>query len=267
MNSSIRTRIALVTLAISAMLLACSSAQVLAFVSTPTPVGVIDELATYVVKPGDTFGGIARQFNMTVEQLIALNVERYPSIARDPSTLRAGWQLRVSNSLQPNTPRANQTAEATSTHVDLAQTAKLIAEEINAARAGRNLVPLREDSALKGFANDRSVDLIARDYFSHNDPQTGQEPFLRYLQANNYAYRSAGENIAEIKNDAGWVPPLLTVAARYTPAELSDEFSRGWLNSKEHRANIFNEVYRRTGVALAVSKDGRRIVATQLFSD
>ncbi len=262
-----RTRLALVALAAAVMMLACDSAQTLVFISTPTTVAPTDGLITYVVKPGDTFSGIARQFNMTVEQLIALNNERYPSLARDPSTLKTGWQLRVSNRSQTGVPHASQTVEATSTHVDLFLTAKLLTEAINAARAGRNLVPFREDAVLKNIANARSVDMIARDYFSHNDPQTGQEPFLRYLQANGYAYRYAGENIAEIKNDVGWVPPLLTVAARYTPAELSDEFARGWLNSKEHRANIFNEMYRRTGVALAISSDGRRIVATQVFSD
>ncbi len=109
--------------------------------------------------------------------------------------------------------------------------------------------------------------MIARNYFSHYDPETSQEPFLRYLQATNFKYRFAGENIAEIKNDAGVVPPWLRVAVRYSPPELAAEFVAGWLKSPDHRANIFNTNYRRTGVALAVSADGRRIVATQTFAD
>ncbi len=262
MIDSSKIRIALFALVVTAVTLACDGAQALVFTSTPTPVSVGSSI--YVVKPGDNFGGIAKQFNVTVEQLIALNMDRYPSLARDPSTLRVGWQLRVPS---PARTAAALTPPATITHVDLGQTAELVIQEINAARAGRNLVPLRADPVLRNIANDRSVDMIAREYFSHNDPQTGQEPFLRYIQANGYSYRQAGENLAEIKNDAGWVPPLLTVAARYTPAELAEEFSRGWLNSKEHRANIFNDAYRRTGVALAISGDGRRIVATQVFSD
>jgi uncharacterized protein YkwD len=262
-----RNRFALLTLILSGMLLACNSSQALVFMYTPTPIAAANDFAIYMVKAGDTFSGVAHQFNLTVEQLIALNVDRYPSLARDPSTLKVGWELRVPNPSQTAAPRASQTAEATSTHVDLALTARLLTEAINVARAGRNLVPLREDAALKNMSNDRSVDMVQREYFSHHDPQTGQEPFLRYLQASKYTYRLAGENIAELKNDAGWVPPLLTVAARYTPAELSDEFARGWLNSKEHRENIFNGAYRRTGVSLAVSRDGRRIVATQVFSD
>ena len=90
---------------------------------------------------------------------------------------------------------------------------------------------------------------------------------MRYLQAAKFFYRYAGENIAEIKNDAGWVPPWLTVASRYTPNELANEFVRGWLNSPEHRANIYSANYHRAGVALAITSDGRRIVATQVFSD
>jgi uncharacterized protein YkwD len=254
-------------LVLSFSALACDSAQFFVYQSTPTPVVPANATTIYVVRSGDTFGGIARQFNVSVEQLIALNVDLYPSLARDPSTLRAGWQLRVPNPSANAVPRDSQSADATSSRVDLPLSARLLTDAINAARAGRNLVPLREDAALKNMASNRSMDMIDRDYFSHNDPQTGQEPFLRYLQASNYRYRFAGENIAEIKNDAGWVPPILTVAARYTPAELSDEFARGWLNSKEHRENIFNESYRRTGVALAVSGDGHRIVATQVFSD
>jgi uncharacterized protein YkwD len=109
--------------------------------------------------------------------------------------------------------------------------------------------------------------MIVRNYFSHDDPGTGQEPLLRYLQAAKFAYRYAGENIAEIKNDAGWVPAWLTIAARYSTNDLADEFVKGWLNSPEHLANIFSANYRRTGVALAVSGDGRRIVATQAFAD
>jgi uncharacterized protein YkwD len=126
---------------------------------------------------------------------------------------------------------------------------------------------LRLDAGLTRIANDRSADMIAREYFSHYDPQTGQEPLLRYLQANKFAYRYAGENIAEIKNDAGWVPPWLTVAARYSSTDLAAQFVTGWLNSPEHRANILNPNYHRTGVALGVTTDGRRIVASQAFSD
>lgn len=135
-------------------------------------------------------------------------------------------------------------------------------------RTQRGLAPLRVDLTLTRIAGDRSADMIARNYFSNYDPQTGQEPLLRrYLQAANLTYQYAGEDIAEIKNESRSVPPLLTVAARYSAADLASEFLKGWLNSPESRAIILETHYRRIGVGLAMSRDGCRIVAVPVFSD
>lgn len=242
---------------------ACSLAQKV--IPSPAPTAAAAEYTIYTVQPADTLGQIAANYHLTIEQLIALNVDHYPSLARDPSSLRVGWQLRVPNPVA--SAQAKGTAEADLPRVDLNQATKLIVEGINASRAQHGLVLLRTDVVLTRISGDRSADMIAREYFSHYDPQTGQEPLLRNLQATKFTYQYAGENIAEIKNDAGWVPPLLTVASRYTATDLANEFVKGWINSPEHRANILNSRYRRTGVALAVSRDGRRIVATQVFSD
>ena len=237
-----------------AVLTACGTIKSYLGVTTESPV----EYIVYTVNQGDTLSQIATRHHVTIEELITLNSSRYPSLARDPSSLKPGWQLRVPKSTAPATevPRT-----------DLKQVAKLIIDSINNERAQKGMSLLRSDVILTRIATNRSDDLIARDYFSHYDPQTGQQPFLRYLQAENFAYRFAGENIAEVKNDSGWVPAWMTVASRYTAVDLSSQFVTGWLNSPDHRANIFNGNYRRTGVALSVSADGRRIVATQVFSD
>lgn len=236
-------------------LVACGTTQTY----LPSTTTKNDEFFLYTVQEGETVNQIATRYRITIEQLIALNSDTYPSLARDPSTLQPGWQLRLPKSAGQTTTDAPQ--------VDVKETAKQIMLEINTARAQKGYTLLRSDVALTYIANERSTDMITRDYFSHYDPQTGQEPLLRYLQATKFSYHFAGENIAEIKNDAGWVPPWLTVAARYSANDLASEFVKGWLNSAEHRANIFNNNYKRTGVALAVSSDGRRIVATQVFSD
>lgn len=236
-------------------LAACNVAQ--AF--TPTDTAAANDSILYTVQSGDTVGRIATRFHVTIEQIIDLNSDKYPSIAYDPSSIKPGWQLRV--------PRVSVAASPDTSQIDLPLATRQIIDGVNAARAQKGLLLLRSDANLARIAGDRSKDMIARNYFSHEDPQTGQEPFLRYLQATNYAYHYAGENIAELKNDAGWVPPWLTVAARYSPTDLANEFVQGWLNSPEHRANILNGNYRRTGVALAIETDGRRIVATQVFSD
>lgn len=238
------------------LLTACNVAQ--AFAPAEASASTSDYI-NYTVQSGDTVGQIATRFQVTIEQIINLNSSRYPSIARDPSSIRTGWQLRI--------PRASVAASPDTSQIDAALAMRQIIDGVNAARAQKGLTLLKSDSNLTRIAGDRSKDMIARNYFSHFDPATGQEPFLRYLQATNFAYHYAGENIAELKNDAGWVPPWLTVAARYSPTDLANEFVQGWLNSPEHRANIMNGNYHRTGVAIAVETDGRRIVATQVFSD
>jgi len=231
---------------------------------SPAPVVSADDAAIYVVQPDDTLSEIAARHATTVEQIIALNIEPYPQLARDPSLIRPGWRLRVP---APNAVASARAAPDAEHAALLEHTVLAILGEINSARAQRGLPLLREDATLKHMANDRCADMIARNYFSHNDPATGQQPLLRYLQATKYAYRSAGENIAEVKNDAFWVPPWLTVLARYSPESLAREFVTGWLNSPDHRANIYGGQYRRTGIALSASGDARRVVATQLFSD
>lgn len=56
--------------------------------STPAPL--------HRVQPGETLGAIATQHGTTVQELVALNVDRYPSLATDPGTIRVGWELVVS---------------------------------------------------------------------------------------------------------------------------------------------------------------------------
>lgn len=261
-----RIKFAFCILIVAGVLLACSFADVLSFAPAQSPSA--NATLKYAVKPGDTIGKIAQQYQITVEQLTGMNQDRYPELLRDPSLLKPGMTLVVPNLSVSSATRAAQTAESAQQAIVLSRVAQEIVSKINVARAGKNgLKLLRDEPRLMAIASRRSVDMIDRDYFSHNDPKTGQEPFLRYLQADNYPYQYAGENIAEIRNDVSWVPSPLTVVTRYTPSELADQFVTGWLNSNDHRINIFNSRYTRSGVALAATSDGRRVVATQLFSD
>ena len=260
---SLPPRLILFSIVLPVLLIGCSVLDGIPLAPTTTPAAT--GYITYTVQAGETLAQIAAKFHMTIEQLIGLNSARYPALARDPSLLQPGWQLRVP--AQNASAGARETAQASQPPIDLSPAVKAIIDAVNAARAQRGLTLLRTDAVLTSIASDRSADMIARDYFSHYDPQTGQEPLLRYLQAYGYGYLYAGENIAEIKNGSGFVLPWLTVAARYSAIELANEFVTDWLNSPEHRANIFSSHYRRTGVGLAVTRDGRRIVATQVFSD
>lgn len=50
----------------------------------------------YTVRPGDTLAAIARAYGTSLDQLVAWNAERYPSLATDPEVIESGWVLRVS---------------------------------------------------------------------------------------------------------------------------------------------------------------------------
>ena len=82
-------------------------------------------------------------------------------------------------------------------------------------------------------ADDHSADMVARDFFSHTNPD-GESPFDR-LQNAGISYRAAGENIALTGGGAEGVLSL-------------------WLGSSGHRANIERCGYTHHGVGLV---DGR----------
>ncbi len=239
----------------------CAAIQSRGIGNAPTSTPAND-FQIHTVKEGESLSQIAIKYRVTVEQLIAVNLDAYPALARDPSLIEPGWELRV-----PAASGANRAGATVQPRADLAAAAQQIIEGINTARAQRGIALLRAHSTLARIAGDRSRDMIARNYFSHSDPATGQEPLLRYLQATKFSYNLAGENIAEIKNESTWVPAPWTVAARYDTAELADRFVQDWLKSPEHRENIFQPRYRRTGVGLAVSEDGKRIMVSQVFAD
>lgn len=266
MTHSSKYKLAACAFLMAGMLLACGLGDLFSLASSSVPAA--NATGKYVVKKGDTFAKIAQDHGITVEKLIALNKNKYQELARDPSLLKPGMELIVPARIPSLATLSAQTAVSAERASILAQAAEIIVQKINVERAGKkDLGLLRSDPRLTKFAASRSTDMVERAYFAHTDPANGQEPFLRYLQADNYAYTYAGENIAEIKNDVDWVPSPMTVAQRYTPEELADQFVTGWLGSKDHRTNIFNQRYNRTGVALVASGDGRRVVATQLFSD
>jgi peptidoglycan/xylan/chitin deacetylase (PgdA/CDA1 family)/LysM repeat protein len=62
---------------------------------TEAPTATATAGATYAVQPGDNLYRIGLRFGVSVAQLQAWNVGRYPQLS-DPNTLQAGWVLVVS---------------------------------------------------------------------------------------------------------------------------------------------------------------------------
>jgi LysM repeat protein len=66
-------------------------------------------IITYTTIEGDTLARIARQFSLSIDQLLRLNQARYPSLQADPDSLPAGWTLLLAaNPAEIYTPGASQ---------------------------------------------------------------------------------------------------------------------------------------------------------------
>jgi uncharacterized protein YkwD len=105
-----------------------------------------------------------------------------------------------------------------------------IIELTNQSRAGSNLTPLTESSALDAAAQNKANDMLAKQYFAHVSP-SGETPW-DFIANAKYNYIIAGENLA----------------INYFTAEGVEQ---AWMNSPGHRANILNSNFENIGIGVS----------------
>lgn len=116
----------------------------------------------------------------------------------------------------------------------------------NASRQQNGLGALARDEALMNVARSRSSDMVARGYFGHTDPSTGQplgKPMVLAL-----GYSLAGENIF-------WSGRGLDSFA----GSAVDWF----MHDAPHRANILNPSF--TAIGVGIVWNGQGWTLTQNF--
>ncbi|GHB40302.1 hypothetical protein GCM10010377_34040 [Streptomyces viridiviolaceus] len=116
------------------------------------------------------------------------------------------------------------------TPAGLARTTADVVGLTNRERTRAGLRPLAADPRLTAAAQAHSADMVARDFYSHTDPDGGR-PWDRAAAAGS-AQRTIGENIA---------------CGQRSPADVVE----GWMNSPGHRANILKPEFTHIGVGLA----------------
>ena len=105
----------------------------------------------------------------------------------------------------------------------------------NRARARRGLPRLCVHDKLKRAAEAHSVDMIRRDYFSHNTKGKNESACER-VRRFGYRYRYCGENIGAYPN----------------PDAMFD----AWMRSSGHRSNILNRRFREIGIGAVDTNKG-----------
>lgn len=148
---------------------------------------------------------------------------------------------------------------------------KKIHDLINAERKKKGLAALGWQESLNRIARRYSQDMSKRNFFAHNDPEGNsfldrykEEGFACRLRIGNTTYLG-GENIAQ---DNLYKSVLYRNGVAYydwnTEDEIAASIVNGWMNSKGHRENILTPYFKRHGIGLSISDDGK-VYVTQNF--
>ena len=149
---------------------------------------------------------------------------------------------------QVTTPQISSTTPSQTSYE--AQLEQAIFDKINIQRQKNGLAALVQDTKLAAIARAHSADMIAKNYFSHND-LNGCSPGCRLNKAG-YSYSSWGENIYSMSGYS------------LSPSAAADMVVKGWMNSAGHRANILNSTFTNQGIGVAMS--GSTIKVAQDFT-
>lgn len=142
----------------------------------------------------------------------------------------------TSGSATSGNSSANTSSGTTSTasSSDVTAAEQKAVELMNADRRANGLSNLQVSSALTAVARSHAQDIVARNFFSHTNPD-GKTLADRLKQAG-ISFSAAGENIAE----------NISVQAAETT----------FMNSSGHRSNILNSTYTTVGIGVAFDSKG-----------
>lgn len=155
-----------------------------------------------------------------------------------------GWLNELKDTNEPTD--LNQTAVEDAVH-----------ERVNAERTDRGFDALAYDEELRGIARGHSQDMIERNFFAHTNPD-GDQPIDRYDDAEYDCElgpdrRIASENIGQVR----WSGTSLTAD------DVADRVVTGWLESRDHRENMFNDTWDREGIGMWANET--TVMVTQNF--
>lgn len=148
--------------------------------------------------------------------------------------------------------------------VDTTNLERKIHNLVNRERGKKGLPVLLWDESLHSIAQKYSQDMMRRNFFSHDDPE-GRSFCDRYRAARfecririGDAVCLGAENIAlENLNNSSFYEDRKTYFTGATEDKIAESVVRGWINSKNHRRNILTPYFKRQGIGVALSGDGK----------
>lgn len=142
--------------------------------------------------------------------------------------------------------------------IDISELEQEVHRRINTERTNNGLRPLSWDSKIVQIAREHSEDMIARNFYSHDNPD-GEDPTDRgnrhgYDCTKDYgSYYTYGlaENIAitPIYSD------VIGCGSTTSLNSLAECIVDGWMTSTGHRENILTSTYTKTGIGIAYSEN------------
>ena len=117
---------------------------------------------------------------------------------------------------------------------------------INRERRSHRVGELVWDDRLAALARRHSERMVQRKFFSHTDPEWGD--VSNRLDRAKIAWQACAENIYQ---EQGLADPVRAAV-------------QGWLSSPGHRKNMLSRAYGRSGLGVAIERDGK-VTVTQVF--
>ena len=177
------------------------------------------------------------------------------------------WTMARRDTIPPERPAP---------YLDPARAARAAHARANEERTTAGLRTLGWSDSLAAVARTHSADMARRGYFDHASPEgrrvndrAGEAGLACRIVDGNAVYTGFGENLfVTARYRSGYrVFENGRTSYRYDwkpPDVLPTEAVAGWMRSPGHRANLLNGLFRREGIGVAVSADGR-VYFTQVF--
>ena len=151
--------------------------------------------------------------------------------------------------------------------IDITRLENKIHDLVNKERAKRGLSALVKDKSLRKVARNYSQDMVERNFFSHNDPD-GRSFYNRY-EAEGFKCSirigsttcMGAENIAQTYlYSSSFYKDGKTLHTWSTEEKIAESVVKLWMSSKGHKANILTPYFKRQGIGVVFSDDGRAYI-------